>query len=71
MFPLGGYDHQEEDHQKLEGTYTEEILEDHQQDHLWDTHISEEDLQEEAHLEEDHQCHFPQHQSYQEVKMTS
>jgi hypothetical protein len=71
-----GYDHLEEDHQKQEDTYTEEILMDHQQDHLWDTHTTEEVRPEGGHLEEvhlegDHQCHFPQPQLYPEDEMTS
>jgi hypothetical protein len=42
MFHSDGYDHPGEDHQKQEDTYTEETLMDHQQDHLWDTHTTEE-----------------------------
>jgi hypothetical protein len=81
MFHLDSYDHPEEDHRMPEGIYMEETLEDHQQDHLWDTHITEEDSQEgahpeeahpeEAHPEEGHQCHFPRPQLYQEDEMTS
>jgi hypothetical protein len=61
-----GYDHLEEDHQKLEDTSMEEALMDHQQDHSWDTHTTEE-----VHPEGDHQCPFPQPQSYTEDEMTS
>jgi hypothetical protein len=71
-----GYDHPEEDHQKLEGISMEETLVDHQQDHSQDIHITEEVHPEEVHPEEvhpeeAHQCPFPQPQSYTGDEMTN
>jgi hypothetical protein len=62
-----GYDHKEGSQQNLEGISTEDILMDHQEDHL----VVEEVHQEEVHQEEALQCPSHQLRLYQEDKTTN